>query len=94
MSHYPKLTDEEAEKLAALQKQTSLQGTVRCACKQSFLINEVWRCFFCDVWYCNECAEEHFGMTKEQWREQKEDEEKRDAPERHNKGTPHSEDEI
>lgn len=73
MTHYPKLTDDEAEKLAAHQNGILAASTafVVCACKKAFHAKDMYQCFYCDVWHCEKCAEEHFGMTKEEWTEKR-----------------------
>lgn len=35
--------------------------TVKCGCQKVKLIY-AYRCLYCGIWYCKECAEEHFGM--------------------------------
>jgi|GEM_PF-3289080 hypothetical protein len=35
---------------------------VRCGCNKMVRLIEAYRCLYCGVFYCKECAEEHFGM--------------------------------
>lgn len=30
----------------------------------------LFRCLYCGIWYCQPCAEKHFGMTRDQWFEE------------------------
>ena len=40
----------------------SLQGDViRCVCGKDFLIQDLYRCFYCGLWFCSLCAIKHFG---------------------------------
>jgi len=36
--------------------------TVRCGCHKKVKLIYAYRCLYCSIWYCKECAEEHFGM--------------------------------
>lgn len=39
-------------------------------CDFTFDISELFKCLYCWMWFCEKCAEEHFGKTREQWREE------------------------
>lgn len=41
---------------------TADKTRVRCCCYKLVNIFNSYRCLYCGVWYCKECAEEHFGM--------------------------------
>lgn len=45
-----------------------LLATVTCPCGRCRGINRAVRCLYCDIWYCEQCAEEHFGETREAYR--------------------------
>lgn len=35
---------------------------VTCSCGRGPLsVGNVWRCYFCGVWFCRKCAKAHFG---------------------------------
>lgn len=39
--------------------------SVKCGCHKKIRLLDSYRCLYCGVWYCKECAEEHFGMRVE-----------------------------
>lgn len=40
---------------------------IRCGCQKKVPIMHAFRCLYCGEWYCQTCAEDHFGMTREEW---------------------------
>lgn len=34
---------------------------ITCACGITKPIEDTFRCYYCGVWYCEDCAPEHFG---------------------------------
>ncbi len=34
-----------------------------CAQEQEIGLSEMYRCLYCGIWYCEVCAEKHFGQT-------------------------------
>ena len=34
---------------------------IRCGCLKLVPWQYMYRCLYCGIWYCKECAEEHFG---------------------------------
>lgn len=40
---------------------------IRCECGNLISVQSVFRCLYCAEWYCQRCAEIHFGMTREEW---------------------------
>lgn len=34
---------------------------IRCGCNKLIGWKYMFRCLYCGVWYCKECAEDHFG---------------------------------
>lgn len=34
---------------------------IRCGCHKLVNYLYMYRCLYCGIWYCKECAEEHFG---------------------------------
>lgn len=39
---------------------------VTCECGVSIDLPDAYRCLYCGIWFCFECAEKHFGKTVEQ----------------------------
>jgi len=35
--------------------------SIRCGCNKLVKFIYMYRCLYCGVWYCKECAEQHFG---------------------------------
>ena len=35
---------------------------IRCGCNKMVSWQYMYRCLYCGIWYCKDCAEEHFGM--------------------------------
>lgn len=46
---------------------------VTCLCDRVILIRFMFRCLYCGLWFCQPCAEVHFGKTREQWRAENKD---------------------
>lgn len=45
---------------------------IRCCCLKLVNWQYMYRCLYCGIFYCMECAEQHFGKTREQYRLDKE----------------------
>lgn len=41
---------------------------IRCGCLKLVPWKYMHRCLYCSVFFCKECAEQHFGKTIEQYR--------------------------
>lgn len=41
---------------------------VRCVCLKLVSIRYAYRCLYCGIFYCRECAEQHFGKTVAEYR--------------------------
>ena len=39
-------------------------GTITCGCGRRRSIMHAVRCLYCDEWFCETCAEDHFGKTR------------------------------
>ena len=39
----------------------------RCYCGMEIYIPLVFKCLYCGEYYCQPCAEEHFGKTRAEW---------------------------
>lgn len=46
-----------------------LLATVTCPCGGKRGITKAVRCLYCDIWYCEMCAEQHFGQTRKEYRD-------------------------
>ncbi len=51
----------------AQQRQQAKKGSVECECERVIPLRFVYRCLYCGIWLCQECAEIHFGKTREQY---------------------------
>jgi len=63
--------DERAKKInwVAAQWKMALGPTVmmKCGCGLEAPIRFMYRCLYCGEFYCQSCAERHFGKTREQY---------------------------
>lgn len=41
---------------------------VRCVCLKLVKMKYAYRCLYCGIFYCRECAEQHFGKTVAEYR--------------------------
>lgn len=47
-------------------------ATITCpSCEWVRAAVSMYKCLYCKVWYCEPCAELHFGKTVEEWRREK-----------------------
>jgi predicted sulfurtransferase len=47
----------------------ALEAVTACgACGWPRSIKRMVRCLYCSIWYCERCAEEHFGETRADYR--------------------------
>lgn len=44
------------------------EGHKRCGKKVS--IDRAYKCLYCGYWFCADCAEKHFGKTRDEYREE------------------------
>lgn len=42
--------------------------SVRCPCLKLVRVKHAYRCLYCNIFFCKECAEKHFGQTVEEYR--------------------------
>lgn len=47
-------------------------ATLTCVCGQARGIMLMYQCLYCRVWFCHQCAEEHFGKTVAEYRAERE----------------------
>jgi hypothetical protein len=65
-------TAKKAEFVAAQWKQAKgPQSDVTCGCGLKLPLRFAFRCLYCGEWYCQTCAEKHFGKTREQYNAEK-----------------------
>lgn len=43
-------------------------ATITCPCGRKRAVVKMYQCLYCKIWMCDPCAEEHFGKTVAQWR--------------------------
>ena len=46
-------------------------ATMTCGCGTKRGVLLMYKCLYCGEWYCTVCAEQHFGKTIKQYREDK-----------------------
>lgn len=44
---------------------------ITCGCGFTLPLRFTYKCLYCDEWYCKECAEIHFGKTREEYAKEK-----------------------
>lgn len=49
---------------------TVRMATITCQCGAKRAVVRSFKCLYCHVWFCQKCAEEHFGKTVEQNRKE------------------------
>ena len=47
------------------------EGSITCFCGDEISLLEAYKCLYCDGWFCEPCAEEHFGKTVKEYLEEK-----------------------
>lgn len=52
----------------AMQFQEAKTGKVTCRCGITIPLRFAFRCLYCGEYFCTSCAEEHFGMTREEYK--------------------------
>jgi len=45
---------------------------VRCPCLKKLDLLHAYKCLYCGIWFCEACAEKHFGKTKAEHLKEKE----------------------
>ena len=64
-----------AEQLRIIKRQEQdkiplIYTKIRCVCERFVLWQHMYRCLYCGIWFCKDCAEEHYGMTVEEYRKE------------------------
>lgn len=60
-----KTTDKR--KMVARQFIEAANNKVTCACSRTLPLRFAYRCLYCGQFYCQKCAEEHFGKTRKEY---------------------------
>lgn len=50
---------------------TVRRGTITCPCGRERGITQMYQCLYCKVWFCQSCAEQHFGKTVAEYKAEK-----------------------
>ncbi|MBW2644563.1 MAG: hypothetical protein JRE23_00035 [Deltaproteobacteria bacterium] len=69
------MPDVDLEKREFVRKQTMQamkSSAVNCSCEIEFPLWLAFRCLYCGVYFCQKCAEKHFGKTRAQHLAEKE----------------------
>jgi hypothetical protein len=45
-------------------KRPADETVVKCGCHKKIKLIYAYRCRYCGIWYCGDCADEHFGYKK------------------------------
>lgn len=63
------LTQEERDHSTLQLFEIKATGMTVCggACKRILKHTELYRCLYCDIFFCVECGEVHFGKTRAEW---------------------------
>lgn len=40
---------------------------MQCICGRTLPVAFLFKCLYCGIWYCQKCAEIHFGETREEY---------------------------
>ena len=59
---------ETADHVARQMKEAMRDGArITCGCGNRLKLYLAFRCLYCGAWFCQTCAEIHFGKTREQY---------------------------
>ena len=50
---------------------TVRMATVTCPCGRVRALVKMYRCLYCKVYFCDSCAEQHFGKTVEEYKRER-----------------------
>ncbi|WP_342205103.1 hypothetical protein [Shewanella xiamenensis] len=45
-------------------------GMITCSCGAKKPLVQMYKCLYCSEWFCFSCAENHFGKTVDQYRQE------------------------
>lgn len=52
---------EKQHRQATAHVDAEAQAVVECGCLRAVRIAEMFKCYFCGIWFCDTCSKEHFG---------------------------------
>jgi hypothetical protein len=58
---------EQIEYCERKHREAGLPIMVRCFCGKNVLLKEAYKCYYCEEYFCEDCAAIHFGKTREQY---------------------------
>lgn len=61
---------ENKERLKQQHLDAANTQTITCSCGQKRHLTLAFKCLYCGQWFCFSCAEQHFGKTVEEYREE------------------------
>lgn len=64
-------TDQKRKTVAKQLMQAAREGKVDCSCGKIIPTHLMYRCLYCGEFYCQKCAEDHFGKTRQKYMEEK-----------------------
>ena len=50
--------------------EAATSGFITCFCGSKIGLLAAYKCLYCDGWFCETCAEEHFGKTVAEYQEE------------------------
>ena len=64
MHYHDAVTEDEHAQFVDIQQESAKEeGLITCVCDSEISLYEAYRCLYCGIWWCEPCAEEHFGQT-------------------------------
>ena len=63
----PHLKPSELDIYIKQQQSISREDSVECICGVNKPPIHLFRCLYCGIYYCSQCAEEHFGSSRQDW---------------------------
>jgi hypothetical protein len=71
MIDFSKATHEEFIIYQTSLANDKIRPFMRCGCLKKLELTNAYKCLYCKEWFCEECAEKHFGKTIEEYNKQK-----------------------
>lgn len=71
MSDLQSYLDVASDKVQAILRQqykaAAESAVIICPCGHSRALSRAYRCLYCGLYFCEKCAERHFGKTRLEW---------------------------
>ena len=64
-------TEQETRKLMRRQFDQAKGNAVSCECGMTMPLRFAYRCLYCGVFFCQACAEIHFGKSRKQYNKER-----------------------